>query len=452
MSQPRRPALERTRSQRASTSSGRGGSRARPTARGGHGAQLPVLAALGELLPAAEPADRVLGRFFKERPWLGRGDRATVAETVFDVLRNRRLYAHLAQGGDGPIERRLALLSPKSRLAPNDAERAWLDAVAAIDREHLSPALRFSLPDWLYEALDEPAGAARAALAGALLAPAPLDLRVNTLVASRDDAIRALAEDGIEAAPLELADTALRVVGKPALERSAAFGAGMVEVQDVGSQLLCEFAGVRRGQTVVDFCAGAGGKTLAFAAAMRGTGQVFACDVSAGRLARLRPRLLRSRATNVQPFAIDSETDARLGRLARRADVVFVDAPCSGTGTLRRNPDLKWRLQPADVDRLAGRQAEILAAAARLVKPGGILIYATCSLLSIENQSVAEAFESAHPGFGRETPGEAFSRVAQPDGSIRALPSRDGSDGFFAVRWRRAGTRPTAISDDTIAG
>ena len=162
--------------------------------------------------------------------------------------------------------------------------------------------------------------------------------------------------------------------GKPALESSKAFQAGRVEVQDAGSQLLAMLVAPRRGQTVVDLCAGAGGKTLAMAAAMRSTGQVFACDVSKSRLLRLRPRLQRAGATNVQPMAIDSERDPKLDRLAGRADAVLVDAPCSGTGTLRRNPDLKWRTAPEAIGRLIAQQRAILAAAARLVKPGGVLV------------------------------------------------------------------------------
>ncbi|HMN82339.1 MAG TPA: RsmB/NOP family class I SAM-dependent RNA methyltransferase, partial [Burkholderiaceae bacterium] len=255
------------------------------------------------------------------------------------------------------------------------AELSWLDHTARIDAASLPPAVAFSLPDWLFERLVRAWGdeAARA-IARSLLQPAPLDLRVNLLKADREQATAALHADGIDARPLALAPTALRVDGKPALERSSAFEAGLVEVQDAGSQVLALLAAPRRGQTVVDFCAGAGGKTLALAALMRSTGQIFACDVSAARLARLKPRLARAGASNVQPFAIDRETDPKLDRLAGRADLVLVDAPCSGTGTLRRNPDLKWRLQEHEIAELQARQLAILRAAARLVKPGGALV------------------------------------------------------------------------------
>jgi 16S rRNA (cytosine967-C5)-methyltransferase len=318
-----------------------------------------------------------------------------------------------------------------------------------IDPASLPFATRYSLPDWLAEVLAERRDAEQ--LAAALLAPAPLDLRANALKADRDSAAASLAADGIKAQPLALVPTALRVEGKPALESSRAFLDGLVEVQDVGSQLLAMLVGARRGQTVVDLCAGAGGKTLALAAAMRSTGQVFACDVSAARLLRLRPRLQRAGATNVQPMGIDSEHDPKLERLAARADAVLVDAPCSGTGTLRRNPDLKWRTDPRTLGRLQSQQQSILAAAARLVKPGGTLVYATCSLLPVENEHQAEAFEAAHPVFVRESARELLlaqgaGLAADPDhegseadsGFLRLLPHRDGSDAFFAVRWRRA--------------
>lgn len=389
---------------------------------------------LERILAFEQPADVQLSRFFRENPGIGRRDRGLLADTCFDVLRNRRLYAHLAQAGSGSLARRLALLSPAAApLARNADEAAWLARSARIDRDGLPAPVRLSLPDWLAERIerDAPAGEFEA-LAASLLEPAPLDLRVNTLKSDAEAVLAALAAAGIEARALAGEPTALRVAGKPALEKLAAFTDGWFEVQDVGSQRLCRFAAPRRGQIVVDFCAGAGGKTLALAAAMRSTGQIYACDVSPRRLARMRPRLARSGASNVQPLGIDTENDRRLDRLASRADLVLVDAPCSGTGTLRRNPDLKWRLGPEDVARLAGQQFDILAAAARLVKPGGALVYATCSLLDEENAGVAERFDA--------TAGATWSRddAAGAAGVMRLWPHRDDSDGFFAVRWRRA--------------
>jgi 16S rRNA (cytosine967-C5)-methyltransferase len=409
--------------------------------------------ALGRALQAGTPVDTMLRQFFREHPALGRRDRGTIAETVFDVLRNRRLYAHLADSGTGRRERRLMLCSLAMRRGVGSltdstldaGERDWLERILRIDVATLAAPVRYSLPDWLWSCLEGERGSGpAAALATALLGPAPLDLRVNLLKCEPAQAVEALRAEGIRAEPVEGVPTALRVEGKPALERTRAFEQGWVEVQDAGSQVLGALVGARRGQCVVDFCAGAGGKTLALAASMRSTGQVYACDVSTARLTRLRPRLARAGASNVQPFAIDRETDPKLTRLAARANAVLVDAPCSGTGTLRRNPDLKWRLEPGDIAELQSRQRAILAAAALLVKPGGVLVYGTCSLLSAENEAVVSSFETAHPGWEREPAASVLVRSGvtlgtglDEDGCLRLSPDRDGTDGFFAARWRR---------------
>jgi len=405
-----------------------------PRARAAVAPELLCHQALAQVLRFEVPADAGLRAFFRAHPMLGRRDRGDIAEAVFDVLRHRRLYAHLAQGAGGPLEARL--------LALSRARRAGQLEVPA----SLPFAVRASLPDWLAAALLDQYGVQQAELlAAALLAPAPLDLRVNTLKAGREQVRASLAEAGIEALALALAPHALRVAGKPALERSAAFAAGWCEVQDVGSQLIALLVAPRRGQTVIDLCAGAGGKTLALAAAMRSSGQVYACDVSAPRLLRMRRRLERCGASNVQPMALNDEHDARLQRLHGRADAVLVDAPCSGSGTLRRNPDLKWRSGAPEVVRLVATQRSIVAAAAELVRPGGCLVYATCSLLAAENDEQVAWFESAYRNWRRRPAGEVLAaqgaRVpaqAVADGLLRLLPHRDGCDGFFAVRWERA--------------
>lgn len=389
-------------------------------------------AALEALLRFADPADVVLRRFFAAHPQMGRQDRGRLAEQMYDILRNRRLYAHLAETG--------ATGTPAARLLAVHAARERIDTAG------LRPEIRLSLPDWLASRLSarmEPEELD--ALGRSLLQPAPLDLRVNLLKADLATARQVLADDGIVASPLPGAPLALRVQGKPALERTRAFVDGLVEVQDAGSQLLAHLAAPRRGQTVVDFCAGAGGKTLALAALLRGTGQVFACDVSSARLSRLRPRLARSGASNVQPFGIDDEHDAKLDRLAGRADVVLVDAPCSGTGTLRRNPDLKWRFEPSQLPALTASQSSILAAAARLVRPGGALVYATCSLLDEENDAIGRRFLQANPDWRVDPAVEVLGRQSialQPCLDPQALVLRTDlhdTDSFYAVRWVRPG-------------
>lgn len=437
---------------------------------------------LERLLLLRQSADAELARFFREHPGIGQRDRAVLADIGFDVLRNRRLYEHLlaleegqagdgrtlrggaaeaianvgaasptrgtgaATGSAGPVAagtaRRLALLSPAAQgLARDEDEAAWLERIARIDRSELPAAVRLSLPDWLATRLEQCFGAAGLeTLGAALLAPAALDLRVNPLKADVGKVLAALAEAGIEAQRLASAPHALRVIGKPALRQLAAYEAGWFEVQDLGSQLLCGFAAPRRGQVVIDFCAGAGGKTLAMIAAMRSVGQIYACDTDPRRLARLRPRLARSGADRVELLAIEHESDPRLARLAGRADLVLVDAPCSGTGTLRRNPDLKWRLTPADITRYAARQYAILAAAARLVRPGGALVYATCSLLDEENDAIATRFEAATGGHWSRDP------KAGDLGVLRLRPDQHDCDGFFAVRWRRGGQGGAAMA------
>jgi len=234
----------------------------------------------------------------------------------------------------------------------------------------------------------------------------------------------------------------VRVVGKPALTKLKPFEDGWIEVQDEGSQLLCALMAPRRGEMVVDFCAGAGGKTLALGAAMRSTGRLYAFDVSERRLAKLKPRLARSGLSNVHPVLIDSEQDAKIKRLAGKIDRVLVDAPCSGLGTLRRNPDLKWRQSPASVEELVPKQGAILASAARLVKPGGRLVYATCSMLEAENEAIVTHFLADHPDFVLIPAGQVLAeqRIELEMGEYLSLwPHRHATDGFFAaVLERRA--------------
>ncbi|RZI75009.1 MAG: RsmB/NOP family class I SAM-dependent RNA methyltransferase, partial [Rubrivivax sp.] len=239
----------------------------------------------------------------------------------------------------------------------------------------------------------------------------------------------------------------IRLSGKPSLAKVPAFVQGEVEVQDEGSQLLALLLDAKRGEMVVDFCAGAGGKTLAIGAALRNSGRLYAFDTSGHRLDALKPRLARSGLSNVHPVAIAHERDDRVKRLAGKIDRVLVDAPCSGLGTLRRNPDLKWRQTPQTVAAQAGQQQAILTSAARLLKPGGRLVYATCSLLPAENEAVADAFSTAHPGFESQPVGDLLAsfdiRSAESLCTInggqflRLWPHRHSTDGFFAAVWRK---------------
>ena len=397
------------------------------------------------------PADGVVSAFFRAQRTLGPRERHTLAETAYAVLRRRLLYQHLAQSGRGPIERRLVLLGWQGddaflRAALEPGEAPWLDHCRAIDPATMPDKLRHNLPDWLAGALRDELGAEEfAGLAEALLQPAPLDLRANTLKTKRDALRATLAAAGIDAEPTPYSPWALRVAGKPALNRLDAFARGEFEVQDEGSQLLALLTDPKRGEMVVDFCAGAGGKTLALGAAMRNTGRLYAWDTSGHRLDAMKPRLARSGLSNVHPAQLAHERDERIKRLAGKADRVLIDAPCSGLGTLRRNPDLKWRQSPAAVAELQAKQQAILDSAARLLKPGGRLVYATCSLLRAENEVVADAFTAAQAGRFEPLAAADALRAAGVEaaaaldhlGRLRLWPHRHKTDGFFAAAWVR---------------
>ena len=405
---------------------------------------------LADVLKFAGPADAATSRFFRAHPKLGHNERGVIAEAVFAVLRRKMEFGHLAESGSGNPIRRLALLglmqtAGRTALKPflSQTEADWLEHVSKIDPASLPLRVRTNLPEWIYSALASRFEEAELALlAAALNHPAPLDIRANPIKASREQVMAALqaAEIACEAGPF--APQAIRLAGKPALNRLPVFEQGWCEVQDEGSQLLCYLLAPKRGEMVVDFCAGAGGKTLALGAMMRSTGRLYAFDVADRRLAKLKPRLAKSGLSNVHPVLIDSEHDAKIKRLAGKIDRVLVDAPCSGMGTLRRNPDLKWRQSPDSVAELTPKQASILASAARLVKPGGRLVYATCSLLEAENEAIVTAFLAEHPEFHVLNAGEVLAeqKIDLPMGTYFSLwPHLHATDGFFAsVLERRA--------------
>jgi 16S rRNA (cytosine967-C5)-methyltransferase len=306
----------------------------------------------------------------------------------------------------------------------------------------LPPAVAHDLPDWLWDRLGAAYGETeRIALARAWVAPAGFDLRVNPLKTTRDAALAALVEDGFAATPTPYSPLGIRVAGRAVLAQHPWLADGRLEVQDEGSQLVGYVVAPKRSDMVVDFCAGAGGKTLLLGALMRSQGRLYAFDVAQKRLANLAPRLKRSGLSNVHPQVLTSERDTKVKRLAGKIDRVLVDAPCTGFGTLRRNPDLKWRQAESAVAELAAKQAAILAAAATLVKPGGRLVYATCSVLPDENEAVVAQFLAAHPQFvaGNAAADLARAHIALDTGpTLQLLPHRHGCDGFFAAVLERS--------------
>jgi 16S rRNA (cytosine967-C5)-methyltransferase len=403
-----------------------------------------IVAALTVILPARTPADAEMSRFFREHKHLGQRDRALVADTVYAALRRRRLLEHLAPKAT-PREIALATLVKlqgvgigqiEAGLRPGEKE--WLAGVKALDLETLPFELQVDLPDWVIERLrsrmpDEEI----LELARGLQRPAPLDLRVNALKAPRQAVLDRLEYDQIEAVPAKVSPLGVRLKDKPALNKHPMFLDGAVEVQDEGSQVLGMLVEPRRGEMVVDFCAGAGGKTLQMGAAMGSSGRLYAFDVSDKRLANLAPRLKRSGLSNVFPQRITNENDAKVKRLRGKIDRVLVDAPCTGLGTLRRNPDLKVRQSPEGLAELTAKQRAILDAAATLLKPGGRLVYGTCSLLEEENEDIVKAFLAAHPDFTLLPAKTVLERqgveVKGVGDYLRLYPHLHDTDGFFAA-------------------
>lgn len=394
---------------------------------------------LASVLEFSRPADAQLAAFFRENRQLGARDRAFIAEAVYGVLRHL-LALRAVLPAPHPKNLILAWLIKYQGLSAKALEGlarpALIETLRATHSGDLPLAARAGLPDWVIAQLSGVSESEVLELGRALMQPAPLDLRVNTLKTTREAVLERLAQDGLDAAPTPHSPWGIRLSGHPAINRHPLFLAGEVEVQDEGSQLLARFLGARRGEMVCDFCAGAGGKTLALGAMMASTGRLYAFDVAEKRLANLKPRLARSGLSNVMPQRIANENDARVKRLAGKFDRVLVDAPCSGLGTLRRNPDLKFRQSPETVAELTRKQAAILASASRLVKPGGVLVYATCSLLPAENEGIVSAFLE-HAPFEPLPAAPADCPGSQPDGSLRLAPHHHGTDGFYAMRLRR---------------
>ncbi|WP_295763553.1 RsmB/NOP family class I SAM-dependent RNA methyltransferase [Undibacterium sp.] len=402
---------------------------------------------LREILRFTGPADGTLSRYFREHPRLGGRERGVIAEAIYGLLRNKSVFTSFSESGYGSPMRRLTLLGLADAAGVDalgglsDDEIAWLERVMLIDRSHLPVAMKSNMPDWLWQKLVVKYGELEALqLAESLNTPAALDLRVNTLKGNRDEVIGVLALAPIVAEPTPYSSTGLRVIKKPSIQNLPLFKDGTIEVQDEGSQLLAQLLGAKRGEMVADFCAGAGGKTLALGAFMRNTGRLYAFDISEKRLARLKPRLARSGLSNVHPVLIAHERDAKVKRLAGKLDRVLVDAPCSGLGTLRRNPDVKWRQTQAGVVELNVKQAAILDSAARLVKAGGRLVYATCSVLDEENDDIVQAFLLAHPDFKLVPASQVLSEqkiTLEMGDYLKLLPHRHQTDGFFAAIMQR---------------
>ncbi len=419
------------------------------------------IAATIELLAEVEgaprrPADAVANDYFRARRFIGSGDRRAVSERAWAVLRRRRrLDWWLRHAGAEPTPRLLtaaellvgegwradgvAQAFSGGRFGPAPLDRGEAQAVRTLegrDAEHpdMPDPVRLEVPDWMLPLLRATFGAGLEAELVAMAVPAPLDLRINLLKATRAEVRAALAEAGIESVPTTLSPWGLRVAGRRPVTATAPFTDGRVEIQDEGSQLVVLAADARPGMRVADICAGAGGKTLALAMTMANRGHIAACDVSAPRLEAAVRRLRRAGVQNVERHLFEAG-DKWAKRRAGSFDRVLADAPCTGTGTWRRNPDARLRTTETDLAELTAKQASILDTGARLVKPGGRLIYATCSLLAAENDDQIAAFLTRTPGFAPVPHG--VDGVAEGP-LLRLTPARHGTDGFFAAVLERA--------------
>ncbi len=316
----------------------------------------------------------------------------------------------------------------------------------ALARHNLSHEVQAELPQWLIDKLQSSmTDADILALGRSMQQPAALDLRVNTLLATRDEVLLALQAEGMDAQPTPYSPIGIRLKDKPALTRHSLFLSGKIEIQDEGSQLLGYLLAPRRNEMVVDFCAGAGGKTLMLGAMMNSGGRLYAFDISEKRLANLKPRLKRSGLSNLHPQLIAHENDSKVKRLAGKIDRVLVDSPCSGLGTLRRSPDIKFRQSPQSLIEVKHKQTAILIAASKLLKPGGRLVYATCSFLPEENRAIVDSFLAAHPEFILRPAGEILAQQKIPleaGECLQLLPQLHGTDAFFAAVLERIKTVP----------
>ncbi|WP_373741984.1 RsmB/NOP family class I SAM-dependent RNA methyltransferase [Neisseria sp.] len=409
-------------------------------------------AVLAQMLTFKQPADAVLSAYFREHKKLGRQDRHEIAETAFAALRH---FQKISAALDTPqAQPRLAALCAlvlgrsaniggiKDTLRLNEEETDFLGRLKARKTE-FSDGLNTAaeLPQWLIDALAPHYGEAEILQFGRRInQPAPLDLRVNTLKGKRDKVLAELQAENVRAEATPFSPWGIRLHDKAAFNRHPLFLDGTLEVQDEGSQLLALLLGAKRGEIIVDFCAGAGGKTLAIGAMTANKGRIYAFDVSEKRLANLKPRMTRAGLTNIHPERIGSEHDPRTGRLKGKADRVLVDAPCSGLGTLRRNPDLKYRQSPDTVAKLRQQQHSILSAASELVAAGGRLVYATCSVLPEENEMQAERFLAEHPEFELlDCAGLLHGlKISLDTGRyLRLNTAEHHTDGFFAAVFQR---------------
>jgi 16S rRNA (cytosine967-C5)-methyltransferase len=407
---------------------------------------------LTDMLDFDKPADAKMSAFFRNNRDLGNKERAFIAESVYGVIRRLRYLSTVTANDEkDPDDARKLILAWLLRVQGRslrdldsmltEQQKEWAVAIKAKSTADLPLAVQADVRDWLWEKLVKQYGESEALTIGrSMLEQATLDLRVNTIKASPAEVLEKMIAENINnentISSMPYSPIGIRMPNRLGISKHVLFTEGKIEVQDEGSQLLSYLVAPKRGQMVADLCAGAGGKTLALGALMRNTGRLYAFDVSEKRLNNLGKRLKRSGLSNLNAQLINNENDLKLKRLNGKFDRVLVDAPCSGLGTLRRNPDLKWRQTEEDVLELNIKQKNILSRAAKLTKEGGRVVYATCSLLREENESVAEAFLDSNPDFTLVPANEVLAQqqINLDTGKyLNLLPHLHGTDGFFAA-------------------
>jgi 16S rRNA (cytosine967-C5)-methyltransferase len=411
---------------------------------------------LSDILDFDAPADAKMSAFFRNNRDLGNKERAFIAESVYGVIRRLRYLSTItANAEDDPDDARKLILAWLLRVQGrslrdldamlNEQQKEWAISIKAKSTEDLPLAVQADVRDWLWDKLVKQYGEEQALIiCRSMFEQASLDLRVNTIKGTHEEVLAKMLAENINneqvMSAMPYSPIGIRLPNRLGISKHVLFTEGKIEVQDEGSQILSYLVAPKRGQMVADLCAGAGGKTLALGALMRNTGRLYAFDVSEKRLHNLGKRLKRSGLSNLHAQVINNENDLKLKRLNSKFDRVLVDAPCSGLGTLRRNPDLKWRQTEQDVLELNIKQSNILARAAKLTKAGGRLIYATCSLLMEENEAIAEAFLASHPNFILVPANQVLAQqqIKLDTGKyLNLLPHLHGTDGFFAAVFER---------------
>ena len=413
-----------------------------------------------------KPIDAIVAGYYRTRRYIGAKDRVAITNLFYYCIRHLRSLTWVAKQNCDDFNERMVVISAvcSSKIYNKRDIPQFFDgshhAPAVLNKQEVAlynewkngtptdnapDAVRHNIPDFAHALLEENFAEDWQAAAEGFNRQAPIDIRVNSLKCKKPEEIQArLAQQAIEVMPVNGIPGALRSQARFAAHATDAFKEGMYEMQDAGSQLLALSVAAKPGDKVIDFCAGAGGKTLAIAAQMKNKGRIFALDVAESRLKQLKPRLARAGVDNVMTRLISSENDPWLKRHRETADWVLVDAPCSGSGTWRRNPDLKWRFNPQDLNEIVALQARIIDSAAKLVKPGGRLVYATCSIYRQENHAQVTDFLRKNPRFRLAAPAKIWDKQASiylsEDGLTQLAPHKDGMDGFFVAQLMHGST------------